>query len=123
MIPVDGAAVDAFGNTVTGYTGTVNVQQHRPLATLPAAYTFTAADAGVHTFTARPAHGDRALAVLVGRAWRTPRPQPAWSTIPGFEVVERRRPRSSAINLPSSDHRRHGVLAQGDVSWTPVGTR
>jgi hypothetical protein len=45
-------AKDAFGNVATGYAGTVAFGSSDPLAALPAAYTFTAADAGVHTFTA-----------------------------------------------------------------------
>jgi hypothetical protein len=36
---------------VTGYTGTVHFSTNDPRATLPTDYTFTAADAGVHTFT------------------------------------------------------------------------
>jgi streptogramin lyase len=44
-------AQDAFNNTVTGYTGTVHFSNADPFgATLPADYTFTAADGGVHTF-------------------------------------------------------------------------
>ncbi len=45
-------ALDAFNNTVTGYTGTVQFSTTDPAAGifLPATYTFTAADAGVHTF-------------------------------------------------------------------------
>ena len=43
---------DAFGNVATGYTGTVNFSSSDPIASLPANYAFTAADAGVHTFTA-----------------------------------------------------------------------
>src|SRR5262249_39556086 len=43
-------AVDAFGNTVTGYTGKVHITSTDAHALLPADYTFTAADAGVHTF-------------------------------------------------------------------------
>jgi hypothetical protein len=43
---------DAFGSVATGYTGTVTFGSSDPIATLPATYTFTAADAGVHTFTA-----------------------------------------------------------------------
>jgi hypothetical protein len=43
---------DAFGNVATGYTGTVAFSSSDPIAALPASYTFTAADAGVHTFTA-----------------------------------------------------------------------
>jgi hypothetical protein len=45
-------AVDAFGNTVTGYTGTVHFTG--PSGTgnlLPADFTFTAADGGSHAFT------------------------------------------------------------------------
>jgi hypothetical protein len=43
---------DAFGNIASGYTGTVTFSSSDPIAALPANYTFTAADAGVHTFTA-----------------------------------------------------------------------
>src|SRR5207245_640200 len=45
------AAKDASGNTVTGYTGTVRFTSSDGKAGLPADYTFTSADAGVHTFT------------------------------------------------------------------------
>src|SRR5262249_38605019 len=45
-------AKDAFGNTVTGYTGTVHFTSNDPRATLPDDYTFTAGDAGVVTFSA-----------------------------------------------------------------------
>jgi uncharacterized repeat protein (TIGR03803 family) len=41
---------DAYGNVVTGYTGTVHFRSSDSMATLPADYTFTAADAGRHTF-------------------------------------------------------------------------
>jgi hypothetical protein len=41
---------DAYGNVVTGYTGTVHFRSSDSTATLPANYTFTAADAGVHTW-------------------------------------------------------------------------
>jgi hypothetical protein len=42
---------DAYGNVVTGYVGTVHFTSSDSSATLPANYTFTAGDAGVHTFT------------------------------------------------------------------------
>jgi hypothetical protein len=46
-------ALDANNNVVTGYTGTVHFTSADPYgATLPADYTFTAADHGVHTFPA-----------------------------------------------------------------------
>ena len=43
---------DAFGNVASGYTGTVAFSSSDLIAALPANYTFTAADAGVRTFTA-----------------------------------------------------------------------
>jgi hypothetical protein len=42
---------DAYGNVVTGYTGTVHFSSTDNKATLPKNYTFAAADKGVHTFT------------------------------------------------------------------------
>jgi hypothetical protein len=48
---------DQYGNVATGYTGTVHFTGSDPawmvgvLAMAPADYTFTAADAGVHTFS------------------------------------------------------------------------
>ncbi|HEX8699879.1 MAG TPA: hypothetical protein VF815_13635 [Myxococcaceae bacterium] len=44
-------ALDAFDNVVTGYTGTVQFTSDDAQATLPASYTFTAADAGSRTFS------------------------------------------------------------------------
>ncbi|HYI01103.1 beta strand repeat-containing protein [Hyalangium sp.] len=43
-------ARDAFGNLVTGYTGTVSFSSDDTGGTLPADYTFTAGDAGNHVF-------------------------------------------------------------------------
>jgi hypothetical protein len=43
--------LDAYGNVVTNYTGTVHFTSTDTMASLPANYTFTAADKGVHTFT------------------------------------------------------------------------
>jgi hypothetical protein len=43
-------ALDAYGNVVTGYTGTVHFSSTDTTARLPANYTFTATDQGVHTF-------------------------------------------------------------------------
>jgi hypothetical protein len=42
---------DAYGNVVTNYKSTVHFSSTDNKATLPANYTFTAADKGVHTFT------------------------------------------------------------------------
>ncbi len=45
-------ALDAYGNVVTNYQGTITLTttDPDPGVVLPASYTFTAADAGVHTF-------------------------------------------------------------------------
>jgi len=43
--------LDAYGNLVTGYTGTVHFSSTDGTATLPANYTFQASDGGKHTFT------------------------------------------------------------------------
>jgi hypothetical protein len=43
--------LDAAGNIITGYTGTVHFSSSDVQAGLPADYTFTAADHGFHTFT------------------------------------------------------------------------
>jgi N-acetylneuraminic acid mutarotase len=44
-------AVDANGNVATGYTGTVHFTDLASGSTLPADYTFSASESGVHTFT------------------------------------------------------------------------
>ena len=45
-------AVDAYGNTVPTYAGSVSFTSSDPQATLSADYVFTAADGGAHTFGA-----------------------------------------------------------------------
>jgi hypothetical protein len=42
---------DAYGNVVTGYTGTIHFTSTDATAMVPKDYTFTAADKGVHTFS------------------------------------------------------------------------
>jgi hypothetical protein len=44
-------AKDASGNTATGYRGTIHFASSDPAAVLPADYTFTTSDPGVHTFS------------------------------------------------------------------------
>jgi subtilisin-like proprotein convertase family protein len=45
-------AEDQFGNVATGYLGTITLTSTDPQASFtPTTYTFTAADAGIHTFT------------------------------------------------------------------------
>jgi fibronectin type 3 domain-containing protein len=43
-------ALDAYGNVATSYTGTVAFTSSDPKALLPAPYTFTSTNKGVHTF-------------------------------------------------------------------------
>jgi hypothetical protein len=43
--------MDQFGNTATGYAGTIHVSSTDAKAVLPSNYTFTSTDAGVHIFT------------------------------------------------------------------------
>jgi hypothetical protein len=45
-------AWDPYGNIATSYTGTVHFSSSDAKAALPANYTFTASDAGTHTFSA-----------------------------------------------------------------------
>ena len=47
-------AMDAYGNTATGYTGTVSFTSTDAQAVLPANYPFVAGDAGVPSPTASP---------------------------------------------------------------------
>jgi len=44
-------AKDAYGNVAKGYRGTIHFTSSDPAAVLPANYTFTAGDAGVHAFS------------------------------------------------------------------------
>jgi hypothetical protein len=44
-------AKDEYGNTASGYTGTVRFTSDDPSASLPADYTFVGGDAGVHLFS------------------------------------------------------------------------
>src|SRR5262249_59836649 len=46
------AVMDAVGNVITGYTGTVHFTSSDPKASLPADFTFTTDDNGVETFSA-----------------------------------------------------------------------
>jgi len=80
-------AVDAVGNVVPGYTGSVRFTSSDPGATLPANYTFTAGDNGSRSFanvslrssgnqtigaielgTPKPAGGDFEIEVIAGPA-------------------------------------------------------
>src|SRR4029077_13407869 len=45
-------AKDPYGNTASGYTGTIHFTSSDSQAVLPANYSFSTGDAGVHTFSA-----------------------------------------------------------------------
>ncbi|MBN9118445.1 MAG: VCBS repeat-containing protein [Planctomycetes bacterium] len=86
VVPITVRAVDAFGNTVTGYTGKVHFTSTDAQATLPADYAFTAADAGTRTFsvglhTATPRLGSWSVGVVDTKNVAT------LATVAGFEVV------------------------------------
>ncbi|MFO0957419.1 MAG: FG-GAP-like repeat-containing protein [Isosphaeraceae bacterium] len=49
-LPMTVTAVDAAGNTVANFRGTVYITSNDPASRSSIAYTFTAADAGVHSF-------------------------------------------------------------------------
>lgn len=57
-------AYDVNGNVATGYRGTVQFTSTDTNATLPASYTFTAADAGKHTFPSSLVFNTLGLQVL-----------------------------------------------------------
>jgi hypothetical protein len=44
------SARDAYNNVITNYTGTIHISSSDPQAVLPADYTFTANDRGLHSF-------------------------------------------------------------------------
>jgi hypothetical protein len=44
-------ALEAYGNAATGYRGTIHFTSPDAKAVLPADYSFTATDAGVHSFS------------------------------------------------------------------------
>jgi streptogramin lyase len=50
-VPLTVTMFDPYGNVATGYRGTVHFTSNDSQATVPADYTFTATDGGVHTFT------------------------------------------------------------------------
>ncbi|HKB03251.1 MAG TPA: hypothetical protein VKD90_13580, partial [Gemmataceae bacterium] len=75
LFDVTVVALDPFGNIDTGFVGTVHFTTNDPAAgvTLPADYTFTADDNGVHTFTGGVTlltAGVRTVsAAAVGKSW------------------------------------------------------
>lgn len=67
--PVTVQMRNTFNQVDTNFTGTMQFASNDPVAVLPAAYTFTASDAGTHTFsvTLRTA-GARTISAIVGNS-------------------------------------------------------
>ncbi len=86
VVPIVVQALDVFGNTVTSYAGTVVFTSTDSLATLPAAYRFAGADAGVHIFNV-----GLHTATKTGQSWSVSvadaASPTASGTVPGFEVI------------------------------------
>ena len=94
-------AYDAYGNRATGYTGTVQFTSSDRRASLPASYTFTAADAGTHTFAAT---------LVTAGAQSLTATDAATASITGSGDDHRpggRPPVAGRHRLPQPQHRRH----------------
>src|SRR5207253_1430595 len=59
-------ALDAYGNTDTGYTGIVHFTSSDSQAVLPSNYTFVGGDGGVHTFTNGVRSEERRVGTVTG---------------------------------------------------------
>lgn len=123
---------DAYGNFATGYRGQVHFSSTDAQAVLPANYTFTASDAGVHTFTnevtlktagSRSVRAtDTSAGSLTGAATITISPGPTkrldvvFSSIPGTAIPGQTV--RVGIDITASDG--YGNLATGDNGFINV---
>ena len=122
-------ANDPYGNVATGYTGTVQFTSSDAAASLPANYTFTTADHGVHSLRVHVrdrrhavAERDRHHCAIhrqpVGNHGCAGSPRPTWSPA---------RSRRAQINLTwTGSNGATGYLIQqstgGTHGWTQVGS-
>jgi hypothetical protein len=119
---------DAHGNVVAGYTGTAHFKRSDGTATLPADYTFTAADAGAHTLVNAAAlrregqaghHGRRHAGQRPDRhrqRQRRPRPVPGALAGDGSGAAALRAPPPStaaAARRRAGGRRRRGWCGRG----------
>ena len=111
-------AQDAYGNTATGYTGTVHFTSSDGQAVLPADYTFAAGDNGTHTFTTRSP--SRRPAPSRSRP-PTRRRGPITGTQSGITVT-RRRGDARGLGLPDPDHGRQRPTTSRSPPRTPSAT-
>jgi hypothetical protein len=104
-------AVDPYGNTAAGYRGTVTFTSRDALASLPPAYTFTAGDAGVHSWNVTfNTAGSQSLTVADG------------GTPPlGGNATVTVQPGSSSGVSESFDGTAAGALPAGWSQWSSTG--
>jgi hypothetical protein len=121
-------ALDTNDNPVSNYQGTVRFRSTDPQASLPARYTFTAADNGVHTFTVTLATaGRRAITVtdvanhsLRGRAKVTVVAAPASQLVVSTSAADPQ-PAGAAFDVTVVGLDPYGNIDtnyQGTVTWT-----
>ena len=112
-------AEDAFGNTATGYRGTVHFTSSDGQAVLPANYTFTAGDAGTHTFT-------NGVTLKTAGTQSITATDTVTGTITGTQSVTREcrcGDDPGRLGLPQPDHGRGGAQRHGHGRRTPSATR
>ena len=99
------SALDGFGSVATGYRGTVSFASDDPLGSiLPNNYTFTAADAGVHTFTN--------AAALYGAGSRT---------ITATDTVDGSITGNTRVTVSAAAAAYFGITSSADASGTVAG--
>ncbi len=110
-------AVDAYGNTVTDYTGTITFSSTGPDPgiILPADYTFTAADNGVHTFAGG--------VTLVTLGQQTPTVQDTATGLQGSATVsvDPPGPGAGAPGGGSARRPRSGTAQAENLGWPTAG--
>lgn len=73
--------LDALGNRATGYRGTIHFGFGAPRGTYPVDYTFTATDAGIHTFV-------DSLNITAAGTWTITATDTANSSLTGAQTVQ-----------------------------------
>ena len=102
---VTATARDAYGNTSTAYAGTVHFTTTDPAATLPADYTFVAADAGTHTFS-------NAVVLKTAGSRSVTATETTTPTMTGVQNV--------TVTAGAADHLAFGVQPSGTASGATI---
>ena len=102
-LPLTVTAVDAYGNTATGYVGTVTFSSSDSQAQLPDDYTFTSDDQGSHTFAVTLATaGDQTVSAADTQdATLTQTSDPVAVTPADAAVFQFSAPASAIVGTPS----------------------